>query len=149
MKPFGKHQKNDRNDAKAICIAMRQPNMKFVPTKNEEQQDIQALPRILTRLVNHRTALVSQMGGLLLDRGAAIGVSISRARRAIPVILADQANGLTAMTREIITELYDFLARLTCGSKLSTAALRRSSGRMLPASASRASVALVPKQRQP
>ncbi len=37
VKPFVKHQKNDRNDAEAICTAMRQPNMKFVPTKNEEQ----------------------------------------------------------------------------------------------------------------
>lgn len=69
VKPFVKHQKNDRNDAEAICTAMRQPHMKFVPPKNEEQQDIQALHRARTRLVNHRTALVSQMRGLLLDRG--------------------------------------------------------------------------------
>ena len=40
VKPFVKHQKNDRNDAEAICTAMCQPNMKFVPPKNEEKQDI-------------------------------------------------------------------------------------------------------------
>lgn len=112
VKPFVKHQKNDRNDAEAICTAMRQPNMKFVPPKNEEQQDIQALHRARTRLVNHRTALVSQMRGLLLDRGVTIGVSISRARRAIPTILADQANGLTDMTRDIIAELYECLGQI-------------------------------------
>ncbi|MDP1576263.1 MAG: IS110 family transposase, partial [Cypionkella sp.] len=39
VKPFVKHQKSHRNDAEAICTAMRQPNMKFVPTKNEVQQD--------------------------------------------------------------------------------------------------------------
>lgn len=112
VKPFVKHQKNARNDAEAICAAMRQPNMKFVTAKTEEQQDIQALHRARTRLVNHRTALVSQMRGLLLDRGGIIGVSISRARRAIPMIIADLANGLTGMTREIIAELYEFLGQI-------------------------------------
>jgi len=112
VKPFVKHQKNDRNDAEAICTAMRQPNMKFVPTKNEEQQDIQGLHRARTRLVNHPTAPLSQMRGLLLDRGVTIGVSISRARRAIPMIIADLENGLTGMTREIIAELYEFLDQI-------------------------------------
>lgn len=112
VKPFVKHQKNDRNDAEAICTAMRQPNMKFVPPKNEEQQDIQALHRARARLVNHRTALVSQMRGLLLDRGITIGVSIARARRAIPEILADRTNGLSEMSREVIADLFDFLGQI-------------------------------------
>ncbi len=109
VKPFVKHQTNDRNDAEAICTAMRQPNMKFVPTKSEEQQDIQLLHRARTRLANHRTVLVSQMRGLVLDCGVTMGVSISRARRAVPEIIFDPGNGLTAMTREIIAELYEFL----------------------------------------
>ena len=40
VKPFARRQKNDRNDAEAICIAMRQPGMRFVPKKTIEQQDI-------------------------------------------------------------------------------------------------------------
>lgn len=52
------------------------------------------------------------MRGLLLDRGVTIGVSISRARRAIPMIIADLTNGLTEMTREIIAELYEFLGQI-------------------------------------
>ncbi|MDQ7018843.1 MAG: IS110 family transposase [Robiginitomaculum sp.] len=112
VKPFLKHQKNDRNDAEAICTAMRQPNMKFVPRKDETQQDIQALHRARGRLVNHRTALVSQMRGLLLDRGIAIAVSIGRARRAIPEILENRGNGLTDLTREIIGDLFEFLLLL-------------------------------------
>lgn len=88
------------------------PNMKFVPTKSEQQQDIQALHRARRRLVNHRTALVSQMRGLLLDRGIPIALSIGRARRAIPEILEDQANGLSAMSREIIGDLFDFMDQI-------------------------------------
>ena len=50
-------------------------------------------------MVNHRTAVVSQIRGLLLDRGFAFAKSITRARRTIPVLLSDMTNGLTAMAR--------------------------------------------------
>lgn len=109
VKPFLKHQKNDRNDAEAICTALRQPNMRFVPKKTVEQQDIQTLHRARQRLVNHRTALVSQMRGILLDRGIAFGQSISRARRMIPEILADSDNDLTELCRESLDTLLAFL----------------------------------------
>lgn len=92
VKPFAQHQKNDRNDAAAICRAVRQPNMKFVPGKTLEQQDILALHRGRQRLVNHRTALVAQMRGLLLDRGVAFAQSITRARREIRLLLEDHCN---------------------------------------------------------
>ena len=88
------------------------PNMKFVPTKSEEQQDIQALHRARRRLVIHRTALVSQMRGLPLDRGIPIALSIGRTRRAIPEISENQINGLTAMSREIIGDLFDFTGQI-------------------------------------
>lgn len=52
------------------------------------------------------------MRGLLLDRGITIGVSIARARRAIPEILSDVTNGLSAMSREIIAELFEFLGQI-------------------------------------
>jgi len=67
---------------------VQQRNMRFVPKKTLEQQDIQALHRARQRLVNHRTALISQMRGLLLDGGIAIAVSAARARRLIPTILS-------------------------------------------------------------
>ena len=109
VKPFLKHQKNDRNDAEAICTALRQPNMRFVPKKSIEQQDIQTLHRARQRLVNHRTALVSQMRGILLDRGIGFGKSITRARRMIPEIIADVDNDLTELCREALSSLLAFL----------------------------------------
>jgi transposase len=54
VKPFVRRQKNDTNDAEAICTAVQQPNMRFVPKKTLQQQDIQALHRARQRLVNHR-----------------------------------------------------------------------------------------------
>jgi transposase len=112
VKPFVRRQKNDGNDAEAICIAARQPHIPFVPKKTVAQQDIQALHRARQRMVNHRTAVVSQIRGLLLDRGFAIAKSITRARRAIPEIISDLKNELTAMAREALSELYDLFRDL-------------------------------------
>lgn len=112
VKPFVRRQKNDNNDAEAICTAARQPQIPLVPKKSVEQQDIQALHRARQRMVNHRTAVVSQIRGLLLDRGFAFAKSITRARRMIPQILADRANELTEMARETIGELWDLLCDL-------------------------------------
>lgn len=109
VKPFARRQKNDHNYAEAICIAIQQPRMRFVPKKTIEQQDIQSLHRAHRRLVNHRTALVSQMRGILLDRGIGFGQSITRARRMIPVIVADLSNDLTDLSREILGSLLAFL----------------------------------------
>lgn len=112
VKPFVQHQKNDRNDAAAICRAARQPNMKFVPGKSLEQQDIQALHRGRQRLVNHRTALVAQMRGLLLDRGIAFAKSITRARREIGRLLDTGAPELSELFRSMLAELYACLLAL-------------------------------------
>lgn len=84
-----------------------EPTMQFVSPKSPEQQDIQALHRARQRIVNHRTATVCQIRGLLLDRGIPIGSAVSRARRAIPLILEDAENGLSSRMRRTIAELYD------------------------------------------
>jgi transposase len=91
---------------------VRQAHIPFVPKKSVEQQDIQALHRARQRMVNHRTALVSQMRGLLLDRGFALAKSITCARRLIPQILANFDNELTAMARDAISELFDLFRDL-------------------------------------
>jgi transposase len=63
-------------------------------------------------MVNHRTAVVSQIRGLLLDRGFAFAKSITRARRMIPEILCDLDNELSDLAREAIHELYDLFRDL-------------------------------------
>ena len=43
---YVKGNKNDANDAAAICEAVSRPSMRFVPVKNQPQQDIAALHRV-------------------------------------------------------------------------------------------------------
>ncbi|WP_337024221.1 MULTISPECIES: IS110 family transposase [unclassified Pantoea] len=112
VKPFIRGQKNDGNDAQAIAVALTQPTMQFVPPKSPEQQDIQALHRARQRIVNLRNATICQIQGLLLDRGISIGTAMSRARRAVPLILEDGENGLSIRMRKTIAELYELFIDL-------------------------------------
>jgi transposase len=61
VKAFRKGQKNDYRDAEAIAEAVQRPTLRFVPIKRAEQLDLQALHRIRSRLVGHRTAVINQL----------------------------------------------------------------------------------------
>ncbi len=65
-RPFVKRQKNDAADAKAIVIAARQPEMRFVAPKTVEQQSRAAVFRGRERLVHQRTADVNALRALLI-----------------------------------------------------------------------------------
>jgi len=65
VKPYVKSHKNDPADAEAICEAVTRPTMRFVPIKEIDQQDLQALHRARERVVKARTALVNEIRGLL------------------------------------------------------------------------------------
>src|ERR1035437_10188891 len=41
VKPYRKGNKNDPNDAEAICEAVTRPSMRFVPVKSAAQQAVQ------------------------------------------------------------------------------------------------------------
>jgi transposase len=112
VKPYVRTNKNDFNDAAAICEAASRPSMRFVPTKSIEQQDIQALHRVRTRRVAERTALGNQIRGLLLEYGIAIGLSLITLRKQVPQIIASEGNELTQRARAIFRELYDELVEL-------------------------------------
>ncbi len=67
-----KTNKNDAFDAQAIVEAASRPSMHFVPIKQIEQQDIQSLHRVRSRLVKTRTALIHEIRRLNLEYGLAI-----------------------------------------------------------------------------
>jgi transposase len=107
VKPYVKSNKNDAVDAEAICEAVQRPNMRFVPSKSIEQQDIQCVHRIRSLLVGRRTAQANQIRGLLIEYGIIIPQGINQLRKAIPCILEDADNKLSAYFRELLRELYE------------------------------------------
>ena len=112
VKPYVKSQKNDQADAEAICEALQRPTMRFVPAKSLEQQDLQSAHRVRQGLVSERTATINRTRGLLGEYGIALARRPATVRREVPEILADAANQLTVVARELIAELYDHLKML-------------------------------------
>lgn len=112
VRPFVKTNKNDWNDAAAICEAAQRPTMRFVAAKSLEQQDLLALHRIRARLVTQRTGLCSQIRGLLAEYGIVLPVTVSKLRRALPEVLEDAENELTVQGRRLIASLRDELCSL-------------------------------------
>lgn len=112
VKPYVKSNKNDANDAEAICEAVARPTMRFVAIKTIEQQDIQAVHRIRSELVQHRTAKVNQIRGLLGEYGLVVGQRIDVLRKALPLILEDAGNGLTVDFRTLLEGLQQDLITL-------------------------------------
>jgi len=112
VKPYVKSNKNDVADAEAICEAVQRPNMRFVPIKGIEQQDIQGLHRARSLAVSHRTAQVNQIRGLLLEYGLTAVQGVASLRKALPGMLEDADNGLSPMFRELLLELWEELRHL-------------------------------------
>jgi transposase len=112
VKPYLQGQKNDRNDAAAICEAVSRPTMRFVPVKSAAQQDGQALLRVRAERVAQRTALINQIRGLLGEYGIVVATGRIHLRRALPSILEDANNGLSFDFRALLSELYEELACL-------------------------------------
>lgn len=95
VKPYVKSNKNDANDAAAICEAVSRPSMRFVPIKSTEQQDIQAVHRIRSGLIRQRTAKGNQIRGLLAEYGIVVPQRLPALRRALALLLDTNGNGLS------------------------------------------------------
>jgi transposase len=112
VKPYVKSNKNDRNDAEAICEAIGRPSMRFVPPKSAEQLEIQAVHRIRQRLVSDRTRLVNQIRGLLAEHGVVAARDISRLRHALGQIAGGSDNNLGSMILELVRDVREELDEL-------------------------------------
>ena len=112
VKPFVKSNKNDAIDAEAICEAAQRPTMRFVAVKTVEQQDIQAIHRMRSLVVERRTAQINQIRGLLLEYGIEIAQGRAAVGRQLPEILEDADNGLSERFRAELRELAEELRHL-------------------------------------
>jgi transposase len=111
VKPYVKSNKNDANDAEAICEAMSRPSMRFVSVKSVEQQDIQAVHRVRAELSNQRKAKANQIRGLVAEYGLVAPRELVQLRAALPCWLEDAENGLTGRFRRLLNGLWhDFMA---------------------------------------
>jgi transposase len=94
---FRKSEKNDFNDAEAICEAMCRPMMRFVELKSIAQQDLQSLHRTRRLMIKQRTQVANQLRGLLAEYGLTVRRSIPALRREAAELASEPARVTAAM----------------------------------------------------
>ncbi|VEC95455.1 transposase [Klebsiella variicola] len=115
VKPYLKGNKNDANDAEAICEAVSRPGMRYVAIKSEAQQSMQAEHRVRARLIHDRTALSNEIRGMLGEFGFVLPAGLSARRKALPEILSQQEkwdNRFIRLLSELTEELQALDERL-------------------------------------
>lgn len=112
VKPYVKSNKNDAADAEAICEAVTRRNMRFVPTKNVEQQALLAMHRARQGFVAARTAQANQIRGLLTEFGIVMPQGVRYLAKKMPEILEDAENGLPGASRALFCRLFEHFREL-------------------------------------
>lgn len=105
VKPYLKSNKNDRNDAEAICEAVQRPSMRFVAAKTPEQQAVLHLHHGRRLLVRQRVALSNHMRGILSEYGIVLPQGVKVISGRLPELLEDADNGLPMLARHLLSEL--------------------------------------------
>jgi transposase len=106
--PYRKSDKNDGNDAEAVCEAVTRPSMRFVPVKSAEQQALLAIHRVRQGFVVERTAIINRLRGLLSEFGVVLALRSVTVRRQA----AQAAEGLPELARSAIGDLLEQLHHL-------------------------------------
>lgn len=112
VKPFVSGNKNDVHDARAIWTAARQPGVKTVSVKTEEQQAILALHRMRSQLVKFRTAQINGLRGLLAEYGEVMPQGKSGVKSGIAEALRKVEDRLPAMVIETLREQWERVGKL-------------------------------------
>ena len=112
VKPYVKSNKHDRRDAEAIAEAATRPTRRFVPAKDVDQQDIQALHRVRERLRGERTALGNDVHGLMHEYGMVMPKGVAKFRQAVVGKLEAEKAKLTPLSQEMFWTLVEECAAL-------------------------------------
>lgn len=112
VKAFVRSQKNDANDALAICETAFRPGIHFVSVKTTEQQDIKALRNTRQLMVEQRTALANQLRSLLAEYGFTIPVGILHLQQQLPELIEDVLNSLKFTLRRLLSSLREDMQAL-------------------------------------
>jgi len=112
VRSFVAGNKSDAHDARAIWTAMRQPGVKTVAIKSEEQQAILALHRMRRQLVKFRTARINGLRGLPAEYGEVMTQGRAGIGRGIAAALERVSRRLPTMVVEALREQWARVARL-------------------------------------
>ena len=110
VRPFRLSGKNDTNDAQAICVAVRQPHLRFVTVKSAEQQARLVVHRLRQGWQEERTAGLNRLRGLLAEFGRVYANSAAAVLSGARGALADET--LPAALRRGVARQLEHLREL-------------------------------------
>lgn len=110
VRPYrSRPNKHDRNDADAICEAVRRPQMRYVAVKSVAQQDLLALHRVRAQLMKQRIAQSNQLRALLHERGVVARLGAQGLRTALAQALQTEHAELSGTMGALLLELSGWL----------------------------------------
>ena len=153
--PYRKSDKNDGNDAEAVCEAVSRPSMRFVPVKSTEQQALLAMHRVRQGFVVERTALINRLRGLMSEFGVVLplrSVTVRRqaaqAAEELPELARRAVNDLLEQLRELDDRIEGYDREIEAQARLSEPARRLMKIRGIGATTALAIVATVGNARE-
>ncbi|WP_146867049.1 IS110 family transposase, partial [Aliivibrio fischeri] len=106
------NQKTDKNDALAIIQASLLPDINFVSSKTNHQQQVQSMLKLREQCIKQRTVLKNQLMGLLREFNILSGRSLSGLISTIESLLEDGANGFSMPFRKMLRTSLDLYLTL-------------------------------------
>jgi transposase len=109
--PFRRGNKNDKADAAAICVAARQPEMRFVSPKSIKNQALHGLTSVRRARIGDQTARVNQLRALLMEFGIVFPKGVSTLIKAASDLISTPG-GVEGIPPEILEEVQIALSAL-------------------------------------
>lgn len=107
VRRYVRRSKTDRADAAALIEAARCQDIRAVPVKSVEQQQVLALHRLRSQWMSTRQRYINTLRGLLRELGIAIPLGAQVARTQIAQKLADPNNDLPAALQPVLARMLE------------------------------------------
>lgn len=112
VRAYVKRNKTDRADAAALIEAARCADIRPVPVKTLEQQQVLALHRVRTQWMSTRHRYLNTLRGILREFGVPVALGVNAAKAQIGVALAEAHNELPAGLQTILTQVLEEIRSL-------------------------------------
>jgi transposase len=112
VKPYVRRSKTDRADAAALIEAARSSQIRAVPIKSLEQQQLQSLHRLRSQWLSTRQRYLATVRGVMREFGIMIPLGPSAAKAQIGLVLAQADSDIPQGLRPALAEMLREIAPL-------------------------------------
>ena len=112
VRAYVRRSKTDLADAAALIEAVRCADIRPVPVKTLEQQQVLALHRLRSQWMSTRHRCINMLRGILREFGVPIALGVAAAKRQISAALADSESEVPAGVRPALAQMLEEITAL-------------------------------------